>query len=89
MWAKIVMFTKEVAMFLKDRRYRFEIERTVFITVKDVIEEKMFERRWNLFTGLDLVFFDTTSLYFEGDGGETIEEFQALGVALPPAIRTP
>lgn len=27
--------------------------------VKDVIEEKMFERRRNSFTGLDLVFFDT------------------------------
>jgi hypothetical protein len=36
--------------------------------VKDVLEEKMFERRRNLFTGLDVVFFDTTSLYFEGDG---------------------
>ena len=40
--------------------------------VKDGLEEKIFERRRDLFTGLDLVFFDTTSLYFEGDGGETI-----------------
>ena len=43
--------------------------------VKDVIEEKIFERRRDLFTGLDLVFFDTTSLYFEGDGGETIGQY--------------
>lgn len=43
--------------------------------VKDILEEKMFERRRDLFTGLDLVFFDTTSLYFEGDGGETIGRY--------------
>ena len=35
----------------------------------------MFERRRDLFTGLDLVFFDTPSLYFEGDGGETIGQY--------------
>ena len=38
--------------------------------VKDLIEEKLFERRADLFTGLSMVFFDTTSIYFEGDGGE-------------------
>ena len=43
--------------------------------VKDILEEKIFERRRDLFTGLDLVFFDTTSLYFEGDGGETIGQY--------------
>ena len=43
--------------------------------VKDVLEEKIFERRRDLFTGLDLVFFDTTSFYFEGDGGETIGQY--------------
>ena len=37
--------------------------------VKDLIEEKLFERRADLFTGLSMVFFDTTSIYFEGDGG--------------------
>ena len=40
--------------------------------VKDQIEEALFARRRDLFTGLSLAFFDTTSLYFEGDGGETI-----------------
>ena len=32
----------------------------------------MFARRRDLFTDLDIVFFDTTSIYFEGAGGETI-----------------
>jgi transposase len=40
--------------------------------VKDLIEEELFERRRDLFTEVDLVFFDTTSLYFEGRGGESI-----------------
>lgn len=40
--------------------------------IKDLIEERLFERRRDLFTSLDLVFFDTTSIYFEGNGGETI-----------------
>ena len=40
--------------------------------IKDVIEEKLFERRANLFSGLSMVFFDTTSIYFEGDGGEQL-----------------
>ncbi len=38
---------------------------------KDLIEEQLFRRRRNLFSSLDLVFFDTTSIYFEGEGGET------------------
>ena len=36
---------------------------------KDLIEESLFLERRDLFTGLDLVFFDTTSIYFEGSGG--------------------
>jgi Transposase len=39
---------------------------------KDLIEEALFERGRDLFTEVDLVFFDTTSLYFEGCGGATI-----------------
>jgi transposase len=41
-------------------------------TNKDLIEEALFARRRDLFSDLDLVFFDTTSIYFEGQGGETI-----------------
>jgi transposase len=41
---------------------------------KDVVEERMFDYRRNLFTDLDLVFLDTTSIYFEGEGGKTIGE---------------
>jgi hypothetical protein len=39
---------------------------------KDRIEEGIFFERRDLFTGLDIVFFDTTSLYFERSGGATI-----------------
>jgi len=42
---------------------------------KDAIEEQLFTRRADLFSNLDLVFFDTTSLYFEGDGGETLGQY--------------
>jgi Transposase DDE domain len=42
---------------------------------KDVIEERLFARRSDLFSELDIVFFDTTSLYFEGEGGETIGQY--------------
>jgi len=40
--------------------------------IKDLIEEGMFTERRDLFSGLDLVFFDTTSIYFEGEGGQTL-----------------
>jgi transposase len=40
--------------------------------IKDVLEEDLFLATRNLFTGLDLFFLDTTSLYFEGEGGETL-----------------
>jgi hypothetical protein len=40
--------------------------------VKDVIEEKLFDRRRDLFTDLSLVFLDTTSLSFYGAGGEVL-----------------
>jgi transposase len=39
---------------------------------KDAIEEALFARRRSLFTGLSLAFFDTTSLYFEGEGGQSL-----------------
>ena len=39
--------------------------------VKDVIEEKLFDRRRDLFTDLSAVFMDTTSLSFYGAGGES------------------
>lgn len=41
---------------------------------KDLIEEAMFADRRDLFSGLDLVFFDTTSIYFEGEGGASLGE---------------
>jgi Transposase DDE domain len=39
---------------------------------KDQVEEGLFAHRRDLFTGLQLVFFDTTSIYFEGNGGQEI-----------------
>ena len=131
LWKRIGI-AEDIRGLIRDRRYQFQMERAIFVTVlnrlmnpgsdrqaerwqkayqikgtqriqlqhfyramawlgeplknipsegfsprcmKDVLEEKMFERRRDLFTGLDLVFFDTTSLYFEGDGGETIGQY--------------
>jgi transposase len=42
---------------------------------KDVIEERLFARHRDLFSGIELVFFDTTSIYFEGEGGETLGQY--------------
>jgi transposase len=42
---------------------------------KDVFEETLFARHRDLFSELDLVFFDTTSIYFEGKGGQELGEF--------------
>jgi Transposase DDE domain len=42
--------------------------------VKDLVEERLFDRRRDLFTDLSVVFMDTTSLYFEGEGGATLGE---------------
>ena len=42
---------------------------------KDGIEEQLFEQRRDLFSTIELVFFDTTSIYFEGRGGEEIGQY--------------
>lgn len=42
---------------------------------KDRIEEALFAGDRDLFSGLQLVFFDTTSIYFEGEGGETLGRY--------------
>jgi Transposase DDE domain len=39
---------------------------------KDLVEERLFAHRRDLFSRLDLVFMDTTSLSFEGTGGQTL-----------------
>ena len=41
---------------------------------KDLIEEDMFKTWRDLFSELELVFFDTTSIYFEGEAGESLGE---------------
>src|SRR5512142_315289 len=40
--------------------------------IKDRVEEGVFDHRRDLFTDLQLVFFDTTSIDFEGEGGQDI-----------------
>ncbi len=42
---------------------------------KDVFEEALFDRRRDLFNELELVFFDTTSIYFEGEGGSELGQY--------------
>ena len=44
--------------------------------IKDQIEEGLFHRRRDLFSELALVFYDTTSIYFEGRGGETLGQYR-------------
>ena len=41
-------------------------------SVKDLIEERLFARRRDLFTRLDLVFIDTTSLYSKAPVRQTL-----------------
>jgi Transposase DDE domain len=43
-------------------------------TVKDLIEERLFAARRDLFSELSVVFMDTTSLSFVGAGGESLGE---------------
>jgi hypothetical protein len=38
----------------------------------DAIDEALYEHRKSLFGAISVAFFDTTSLYFEGDGGATL-----------------
>jgi transposase len=42
---------------------------------KDAFEEALFDHRRDLFSHLDLVFFDTTSIYFEGEGGIELGQY--------------
>jgi hypothetical protein len=49
--------------------------RLVPLCTKDRIEEGLFQRRRDLFTQLAVAFFDTTSLYFEGEGGEELGQY--------------
>jgi transposase len=42
---------------------------------KDSVEEALFDSTRDLFTELDMVFFDTTSIYFEGRGGDTLGRY--------------
>lgn len=55
-----------------DRGWAKAASATLQQFTKDRIEHRLFERNRDLFTSLEVVFFDTTSIYFEGEGGESI-----------------
>ena len=44
-------------------------------SVREQVEQRLFARRRDLFTAADLVFFDTTSIYFEGAGGQSLGQY--------------
>lgn len=50
---------------------------------KDEIEELLFHQRRDLFSELELVFFDTTSIYFEGEGGDTLGDMGTARIIAP------
>ena len=54
---------------------------------KDIIEENLFFEHRDLFTGLDIAFFDTTSIYFEGAGGETLGKKGNRRITVPILTR--
>jgi transposase len=62
------------AMAFLGEELEIQKDRTPFTPrcIKDVIEEDLFAMNSDLFSGVDLFFFDTTSIYFEGAGGETL-----------------
>jgi hypothetical protein len=49
--------------------------RLVPLCTKERIEEGLFQRGRDLFTQLQVAFFDTTSLYFEGEGGDELGRY--------------
>ena len=52
--------------------------------IKDLIEERLFAQRRDLFSSLSMGFFDTTSVYFEGEGGRTLGEYGLRGCVRRP-----
>ena len=62
--------TKAVAAQSKSTRGPAPIYR--WHGLKDKIEKSLWVERQDLFNNLSMVFFDTTSLYFEGEGGQTL-----------------
>jgi len=49
--------------------------RFVPLYTKDRIEEGLYQRHRDLYSRAEIVFFDTTSIYFEGEGGETLGQY--------------
>jgi len=64
------------AMSFLGQRIEDQYGKTPFTSrcTKDIIEEDLYFARRDFLTELELVFFDTTSIYFEGAGGATLGE---------------
>ena len=54
---------------------------------REAVEEALFHRRRDLFTECPLAFFDTTSLYFDGQGGESLGQFGYARTTGPTTVR--
>jgi len=71
-WHKNHVFLPNKQTLSKDDFYR---SLDILIQQKDSIEQQYYERNLNLFSGaLDLVLFDTTSIYYWGAEGKTDEK---------------
>ncbi len=56
----------------QEKKKRAFGKNSVALCRKDLIEESLFSLRRDLFSEIELVFFDTTTLYFEGEGGSEL-----------------
>jgi hypothetical protein len=67
-------FYRAMAWLGEELPPREQVGRTPFAPrrVKDLIEEGLFARRRHLFSEMVVALFDTTSIYFEGEGGQKI-----------------
>ena len=65
-------FYRAMAFLGEDRELNQDEKKLSAERTKDMIEEELFFLQRDLFSDLEMVFFDTTSIYFEGEGGENI-----------------
>ena len=45
------------------------------LVIDKIIQQCVSDRWCDFFTEVDMVFFDTTSIYFEGEGGDAIGQY--------------
>lgn len=54
---------------------------------KDMIEESLFDGERDLFSEVGLVFFDSTSIFFEGAGGKSIGQHGPARTTGPTCVK--